>query len=121
LAEEIQALFCDPPIAIARLGGSTAPLECCSWQEPPNPRAEGATVLAPDWSLTVHADGSVEPMKADTIRFRDGALIRPVCPFIEVWARLGEPGSDPRTWRDAPGSRVQGRCSRTRVRSACSV
>ena len=60
MADEIQALFCDPPIAIARLGGSTTPLEGCSWQEPPNPRAEGATVLAPDWSLTVRADGSVE-------------------------------------------------------------
>jgi hypothetical protein len=102
VAEEIQALFCDPPIAIARLGGSTTPLACCVWQEPPNPRAEGATTLAPDWSLTVLADGSVEPMKANTIRFRDGSQIRPVCPFIEVWARMGEPGSDPQTWRDTP-------------------
>jgi hypothetical protein len=29
-------------------------------------------------------------------------LIRPVCPFIEIWARLGEQGTDPSTWRDAP-------------------
>jgi hypothetical protein len=102
MSEQIQALFCDPPIAIARLGGSTAPLDCCVWQEPPNPRTDGATVLAADWSLDVLPDGSLEPRKPDKIRFRDGTLIRPVCPFIEIWARLGEPGSDPSTWRQAP-------------------
>ena len=102
MAETIQALFCDPPIVIARLGGSTTPLDCCVWEEPPNPRADGATVLVTDWSLNVLPDGSIEPHKPDSIRFRDGPLIRPVCPFIEIWARLGEPGSDPSTWRDAP-------------------
>jgi hypothetical protein len=45
-------------------------------------RSDGATVLVPDWSLNVLLDGSVEPLKPDAIRFRDGALIRPVCPFI---------------------------------------
>ena len=74
MAEQIQALFCDPPIAVARLGGSTTPLECCVWEEPPNPRADGATVLVPDWSLNVLPDGSIEPHKANTIRFRDGPL-----------------------------------------------
>ena len=38
----------------------------------------------------------------NSISFRDGSLIRPVCPFVEIWARLGEPGSNPSTWRDAP-------------------
>jgi hypothetical protein len=47
-------------------------------------------------------DGSIEPHKPDLIRLRDGPPIRPVCPFIEIWARLGEPGSDPSIWRDAP-------------------
>src|SRR5580704_18042895 len=102
MAEQILGLFCEPPIVIARLGGSTTPLDCCVWEEPPNPRSDGATVLVPDWSLNVLPDGSVEPFKPDAIRFRDGPLIRPVCPFIEIWARLGEPGSDPSTWRDAP-------------------
>jgi hypothetical protein len=102
MAEQIQALFCEPPIVIARLGGSTTPLDCCVWEEPPNPRSEGATVLVTDWSLNVLTDGSIEPHKPDLIRFRDGPLIRPVCPFIEIWARLGEPGSDPSIWRDAP-------------------
>ena len=51
MAEQILGLFCEPPIVIARLGGSTKPLDCCVWEEPPNPRSDGATVLAPDWSL----------------------------------------------------------------------
>ena len=102
MSKQIQALFCEPPIAIARLGGSTTPLDCCIWEEPANPRSDGATVLVADWSLNVLPDGSVEPDKPDAVRFRDGPLIRPVCPFIEVWVRLGEPGSDPSTWHDAP-------------------
>jgi hypothetical protein len=34
------------------------------------------------------------------INFRDGALIRPVCPFFELWAMLGEPDSAPDTWQE---------------------
>ena len=86
MAEQILGLFCDPPIVIAHLGGSTTPLDCCVWEEPPNPRSDGATVLVPDWSLNVLPDGSVEPFKPDAIQFRDGPLIRPVCPFIEISA-----------------------------------
>jgi hypothetical protein len=98
----IQELFCDPPIAIARLGGSTTPLAAYSWQQPPNPRADGETVIQPEWSLNILTDGSVDPFKPNSIRFRDGDLIRPVCPFVEIWARLGEPDSDRATWHDEP-------------------
>ena len=102
MAEIIQQLFCDPPIAIARVGGSTTPLVAYTWAQPPSPRADGETVALPVWSLAVLPDGSADPFLPDSIRFRDGNLIRPVCPFVEVWARLGEPGSNPSTWRDAP-------------------
>jgi hypothetical protein len=102
MAEIIQAIFCDPSIVIARLGGSTTPVAAYSWEESPDPRGEGDTVIVADWSLGVLPDGSLRPFKSDTLVLRDGNLIRPVCPFVEVWARLGEPGSDPATWRDAP-------------------
>jgi hypothetical protein len=98
----IQELFCDPPIAIARLGGSTTPLAAYNWHQPPNPRADGETVIQPEWSLNILTDGSVDPFKPDSVRFRDGDLIRPVCPFIEIWARLGEPDSDPSSWHEEP-------------------
>ena len=34
--------------------------------------------------------------------FRDGDLIRPVAPFYEIWARVGDAGSAPATWREVP-------------------
>jgi hypothetical protein len=91
-----------PALSIARLGGSTSPQDAFRWVESPNPRSPGETAVAPDWSLMVQADGSVAPFMPQNLTFRDGALIRPVCPFIELWARLGEPGSAPSTWREAP-------------------
>lgn len=102
MAKIIQELFINPPIAVARLGGSTVPQDAYQWVESPDPRSSGATVVAPDWSLTVQADGSVTPRMPVALRFRDGALIRPVAPFLELWARVGEPGSAANTWRDAP-------------------
>ena len=63
---------------------------------------EGDTVITADWSLDVLPDGSLRPFKPDAIELRDGELVRPVCPFIEIWARLGEAGSEASTWRDVP-------------------
>lgn len=102
MAEQILSLFCNPPIAVARLGGSATPLDAYHWKQPDNPRTDGETVIAPAWSLEVLADGSVQPHLPSDIRFRDGDQIRPVCPFIELWAWLGEPGSDQSAWRSAP-------------------
>jgi hypothetical protein len=102
MAEIIQGIFVDPPIAIARLGGSSTPQAAYTWVASPNPRSPGETTIAPAWSLSVEADGSVEPFMPTDLRFRANDLIRPVCPFLEVWALLGEPGSDPSTWREEP-------------------
>ncbi|MBV8575421.1 MAG: hypothetical protein JOZ58_10355, partial [Acetobacteraceae bacterium] len=102
MAETIQQIFCDPPISIARLGGSSTPLDAYVWNEPANPRADGDTIIMPAWSLRVNVDGSFQPVMPDSITFRDGDAIRPVCPFVELHAWLGEPGSGPNTWREAP-------------------
>src|SRR5262245_5305443 len=101
MAEIIQRIFVNPPIAIARLGGGTTPQNAYRWVESPNPRSSGETTIAPDWSLAVLVDGTVQPAMPDRLVVRDGALIRPVCPFFELWALLGEPGSAPDTWREA--------------------
>jgi hypothetical protein len=102
MAETLQRLFTNPPIAVARLGGSTTPQNSYKWVESPNPRSNGETTIEPDWSLVVQSDGTVEPVMPTSLAFRDGALIRPVCPFIELWASVGEPGSDPSTWKEVP-------------------
>jgi hypothetical protein len=102
MAEVIQQIFCDPPISIARLGGSSTPLDAYVWAEPANPRADGDTIIVPAWSLRVNVDGSFQAVMPESIIFRDGDAIRPVCPFVELHAWLGEPGSGPNTWREAP-------------------
>ena len=91
MADKIQGLFIDPPIAIARLGASTRPVDCFFWQDAANPHLQ--TVVAPTWTLDVEADGSVWPRMPDQLRFRDGNLVRPVAPFFEVWALVDADGS----------------------------
>jgi hypothetical protein len=102
MAQKIQGIFVDPPIAIARLGSSNVPQDAYRWVEALNPRTDGNTVIDPWWTLDVNSDGSVEPRKSDTIHLRDGDLIRPVAPFFEIWALLGEDGSPPSRWREVP-------------------
>ena len=102
MAEIIQQIFCDPPIVIARLGGSTTPVVAYKWEDSSDPRSEGETVIVPDWSLDVLPDGSLRPFKPNAVELRDGNLIRPICPFVEIWARLGDPGSAEATWHDVP-------------------
>jgi hypothetical protein len=102
MAQTIHRIFVDPPIAIARLGGSSTPQDAYIWVQPDNPRSEGSTVIAPWWTLDVQSDGSVEPRMPAKVTLRDGDLIRPVAPFFEIWASVGEIGSAPSRWRDVP-------------------
>ena len=98
----IRELFIDPPLAIARLGGSSIPQDAYRWIPAPAPRSGESTSIAPDWSLAVQLDGTVEPFLPPHLTFRDGPLIRPVCPFFEIWARIGSPGSSRKDWTEVP-------------------
>lgn len=102
MPKAIQRIFITPPIAIARLGGSTTPQSSYRWVQAPNPHSTGETTIAPDWTLEMRSDGSVEPVLPDSFQFRDGGLIRPVCPFLELWASVGDKGSAPGKWKDVP-------------------
>ena len=107
MAEAIQAIFVDPPIAVARLGASTEPQDAFTWTQSPDPRADGDTAVVPKITLKVLPDGSVQAVQPTQLDFRDAAgLVRPVCPFFEIWALVGEPGSDPATWRETPLTRA---------------
>jgi len=98
MAPTIRAIFLDPPIAVARLGGSSAPQDAYCWADPTNPRSDGNTVIAPWWTLAVLSDATVDPNMPAAIRLRDGDLIRPVAPFFEIWALVGDPDSPPSQW-----------------------
>jgi hypothetical protein len=96
----IQEIFVDPPLAIARLGGSSVPQDAFTWVAAPQPRTGDTTAIAPAWSLAVQMDATVAPLLPTQLILRDGPLIRPVCPFFEIWARIGKPGSPSSTWKD---------------------
>lgn len=68
----IDELFFLPPMAVARLGGSDIPLASFRWAEDPSLYGAGLTVIVPDISLEVTADGSVRPFLPAFIQFRDG-------------------------------------------------
>jgi hypothetical protein len=100
MAPRIQAIFIDPPIAVARLGGSNIPMDSFRWVDAGDPHLQ--TAVSPDWSLDVDQDGFVSPRMPESLTFRDGGLIRPVAPFFEIWALNGEDGSDPASWQQIP-------------------
>jgi hypothetical protein len=91
LAEHtIRRIFLTPPVAIARLGGSLTPLVAFEWTRG-DPHTIAETRIQPTWTLDVLPDGSVAPRMPTQILVRDGALLRPVAPFFELWALIGDP------------------------------
>ncbi len=86
----VHALFFTPPMAVARLGGSDTPLDAYVWREDPTTEGGGLTSLEPAVSLRVEADGSVTSFRPTEIVFRDGDLLRPVAPFLELWVEYDD-------------------------------
>ncbi|MGB8840129.1 MAG: hypothetical protein WCC64_03575, partial [Aliidongia sp.] len=77
-----------PPLAIGRLGASPHPLENYEFVAPAS--ALGLPTIVPGESLEVKSDGTIgRTYKPDILLFRDGDQIRPVAPFLEVFARIG--------------------------------
>lgn len=93
----LRSLFYTPPIAVARLGGSDTPLDAFEWREDPSTLGGGLTSLEPTVSLEVADDGSVTSYRPVEIVFRDGKLLRPVAPFLELWVEYEDGGSEPLT------------------------
>lgn len=93
----LRSLFYTPPIAVARLGGSDTPLDAFEWREDPSTLGGGLTSLEPAVSLKVEDDGSVTSFRPVELVFRDGDLLRPVAPFLELWVEYDDGGSEPLT------------------------
>ncbi len=82
-------LFFEPPMAIARVGGSPTPVAAYEWAVDTTAHGGTRTVVVPATSLEVDADGRARPFLPETLRFKDDdGAIRPVAPFFELWARL---------------------------------
>jgi hypothetical protein len=86
-----------PPFAIARLGSSPHPLDNFNLLAPPDGlgfrRIEPAETLYVDEQTGEIAKAEVPP----DIRFREGDRIRPLAPFLEVFARTDEDTLEPLT------------------------
>jgi hypothetical protein len=87
-----------PPMAIGRFGSSPTPLEAfdleVSEEDP-----LGFRKIRPQETLEIDpASGAVaRKYVPERIRFRDGDAIRPVAPFLEVFARTGPDDWEPLT------------------------
>jgi hypothetical protein len=81
-----------PPLAIARFGGSAEPMHN---YDAVVTSATGFRELRPAETLLLDP-GTGEIVARQTppvVRFKDGAgLVKPVCPFLEVWARYEDDG-----------------------------
>lgn len=85
---KIVALHILPPFAIARLGSAPEPVDNYTMEEnPQNPldfrTIKGAETLIVD-EVTGEISGSRVPAE---LTFRDGGRVRPVAPFLEVYAQ----------------------------------
>ena len=99
-ADTIRRIFFNPSVAIARLGGSATPLDAFDWG-PGDPHTVAETRILPTWTLDVRPDGSVTPRLPRRLTLRDGALLRPLAPFLELWALTGD-GDVPANWTAVP-------------------
>jgi len=87
MPKDIVELRILPPFAIARLGSSVEPMDNYDF-EYPDPVGYRRIIAAP--TLQVDANEGKITLKNPPfpVGFRDAeGLIRPVCPFLEVWAR----------------------------------
>jgi hypothetical protein len=93
----VDEIYFLPPLAIARVGGSETPLDSFVWQTDQTIHGVRSTVIRPQLSFEVLADGSLRPYQPNAIQFRDRGLLRPVAPFFELWVKLRKRGCNPLT------------------------
>lgn len=89
-------IYFDPPMAIARVGGSREPMPAYRWKLDENPSRGVQTMIEPAPSLietSVKGNGhhpytlKVETPNKVVFKDRHGR-IKPVAPFFELWARV---------------------------------
>lgn len=89
-------IYFDPPMAIARVGGSKEPMPAYRWKLDENPARGVQTMIEPAPSLmesSVKGNGhhpyTLKVETPDQVVFKDRhGKIKPVAPFFELWARV---------------------------------
>src|ERR1700722_10152553 len=94
----IQKLLILPPLAIARFGSSGTPLEAFDLKVREDAPLDFQTIV-PKETLEVDRQKGVVTRQyvpdQGHLRFRDEEGIRPVCPFLEVFAETSEGNWEP--------------------------
>ena len=87
-----------PPLAVGRLGASPTPVDNYRAEHDPD-RPLGYRRLVPAETLRVDvASGEiVERFVPGQLTFKDGAAVRPVAPFLELWALTADDVLEPVT------------------------
>ena len=97
----LKRIWLTPPLAFARVGGSSTPCVSFSWGPgDDSPDGSGQTSLQLAETIELSADGSARRLTPDRIIFRDAEGIRPVCPYFELhgeWTKRGHAVSGPVT------------------------
>jgi len=90
---DIKELRLLPPLAIARFGSSSEPLENYTVEVDPRDRT-GFRRLVPAPTLVVKDAGDIEERRPSSkVAFRDAhGQVKPLAPFLELWARFDDGG-----------------------------
>eukprot|EP00456_Euglypha_rotunda_P023295 TRINITY_DN193_c2_g1_i2.p1 TRINITY_DN193_c2_g1~~TRINITY_DN193_c2_g1_i2.p1 ORF type:complete len:731 (-),score=140.72 TRINITY_DN193_c2_g1_i2:20009-22201(-) len=75
-----------PPIAVGRLGASATPLEAFDLEVPADRPLDFRTIIPRESFIVDPESGTLSSYVPKNIRFRDGDQVRPVAPFLEVFA-----------------------------------
>jgi hypothetical protein len=91
----LKHIWLTPPLAFARVGGSTTPCAAFMWsQNDLTPDGSGQTTLQLTETIELDANGVPKDVTPEHIIFRDEEGIRPVCPFFELHGRWTHNGAE---------------------------
>ncbi len=89
--ERIRELRLLPPIAIGRLGAASTPMDNYSVEvDASNPLAARRLVPAATFEVDERTGQIVRSLIPSAVTFTANGLVRPVAPFLEVWAVVGK-------------------------------
>jgi len=87
-----------PPLAIARLGAAPSPMDNYDvLVDPERPLGMRTLRAAPTLRVDATTGAITAATTPDTMRFTDAGRVRPVAPFLEVWARVDGGDLEPLT------------------------
>jgi hypothetical protein len=87
-----------PPLAIGRLGAASTPMDNYTVElDPSNPLDHRRLIPATTFEIDDQTGAIARPVVPSAVTFIENARVRPVAPFLEVWALVGSGDLEPLT------------------------